>query len=291
MDLYGGPDWLANLQSFMGRVWNYVRGNSDVSDVKILGPSLVKAGSYAKVGSAARQYFDIANLHNYAGGRWPGNSGWGGPNVWGHNYGSLQWAVDYPQHTWPGTTIWTTENGYKNNLPSLYSVPEDVSAIYIPRLLLEEWRIGVRRTYLYELVDTDASLGHFGLMRGDGSRKPAFYAVQNLISLLNDPGPSFSPGDLDIDFGDSAPSVRHMLFQKRSGNFMLAIWNEVKTYDPDSRVYSDNTDSFVNVKLPAGRQFRAGYRWQRSGNVIAWGMSGDRLNIRAKDRLLLLEIQ
>ncbi len=53
---------------------------------------------------------------------------------------------------------------------------------------------GVKRTYLYELLDEVSSPG-YGLIDENMNPKPAFLAVQNLIANLWDKGPSFTPGN------------------------------------------------------------------------------------------------
>ena len=88
-----------------------------------------------------------------------------------------------------------TESGYHNGLNDHSDQPgvsESAAAKYIPRLYLEDFANGIARTYLYEFLDESADSGlksfqlHWGLIRADGSEKPAFIALKNLIGEVND---------------------------------------------------------------------------------------------------------
>ena len=82
-------------------------------------------------------------------------------------------------------------------------VPEDVAGVYTPRVLLDHYLRGEKRVYTYELVDEFDDPGltdpeaHFGLLHRDFTPKPAFSAMKNLLGLLNDPGPAFTPTSID----------------------------------------------------------------------------------------------
>ncbi len=76
---------------------------------------------------------------------------------------------------------------------------------------------------------------NFGLLRNDGSEKPAYKALKNLLNLLKDPGSSFTPGSLDYVLGGDTENVRHTLLQKADGKFYLILWQEVSGYNVDSK--------------------------------------------------------
>ena len=95
----------------------------------------------------------------------------------------------------------------------------------MPRLFLEYFNQGFPRTYSYEFIDEKADTTndpqmHFGLLRFDGSAKPAFTAVANLIQILKDPGATFSPAKLDYKMTGALNSVHHTLLQKRDGQVL-----------------------------------------------------------------------
>src|SRR5205085_5384367 len=96
------------------------------------------------------------------------------------------------------------------------------------------------RTYLYELIDSFARgdtdpESNFGLIRYDGSRKPSFNAIKNLIGIFSDPGAVPNPQRLDWSLTSKDDAVQSMVFQRSDGGFLLALWLGVSAWDPDQR--------------------------------------------------------
>lgn len=129
--------------------------------------------------------------------------------------------------------MYVTESGYGDAPGSSYAVPAATKARYLMRTLLENWNAGVTRTYLYELVDNGGGdFGSYGLTDANGTVKPAYSAVKNLLAHLNDQGTSIAPGSLAYTM--TAPAqVHHALFQKRDRSFVLALWLEAPEWDPN----------------------------------------------------------
>jgi IPT/TIG domain/Putative Ig domain len=226
-DQSGDVNWSTTMNTFLGKMSAAVKGNPQGAGFPILGPSLTAATSYPKVVASAA-YVDVVNLHNYMGGRNPGTPGWGAGG-----YGSIAWNMASTSATWPGKPVITIETGYCNELSIADSVPEDVAARYLPRIFLEQWLHGIKRTYIYELVDvggTVASNG-YGLLHTDFTPKPGYTAVKNLLGLLADAGPEFKPGGLGLKLSGELANVHHLLLQKRDGEFYLVMWVEQPGYD------------------------------------------------------------
>jgi len=228
-----GSDWAATLNRFLPVLANAVRTNRRDSGFTIIGPSFIHAESYAAV-SRSSQYFDYSNLHNYFAGRNPGTPGWGA-----NGYGALAWDLAQVGKVWPRLPIVTTETGYLNDLNDPQGIPETVAGKYLPRLLLEQYAHGIRRTYIYELLDvvnaSNTIHSRFGLVHPDFSPKPGYSAIQHLISILADPGPSFTPHDLAFTLSGQLSNVHHLLFQKRDGTYLLTMWQEVPSYDVNAK--------------------------------------------------------
>ena len=121
-------------------------------------------------------------------------------------------------------------------------IPESHQGALVPRIVLENFRLGIARSLLYELADSGGET--FGLLRGDATPRPAYHAMTALLSKLADPGPTFVPDSLDydlalspatVDAGDASAKldrleyVHHLLLQKRSGAFELVLWHEIAT--------------------------------------------------------------
>jgi hypothetical protein len=248
-DQSGDAEWATTLRVFLPTLYKAVKTNPATRAFPIVGPSLTKADSYEKL-AGAQQYFDYANLHNYMGGRNPGTPGWGA-----NGYGSYQWNIGRAAHAWPGKPIITTETGYFNDSAKPQSVPENVAAKYISRLLFEQTLHGIRRTFIYELVDTghagQAGDTTFGLLHADFSPKPAFLALQNVLRLLADPGPEFHAGKFDFVLSGEMNNVHHLLLEKRDGTFYLVIWIEQPSFDVNSRKSIAVGEQSVAVQLAA----------------------------------------
>lgn len=230
-DLSGDPNWSTTLTNFMALLHTAVKSNANASQFPIVGPSLTQNASYAKMASASGS-FDEDNLHNYLGGNNPGTPGWGTGG-----YGSIVYNMALALQTWPQKPVITTETGYLNDLTQMNSVPEDVAGKYLPRVLLIQWMNGIKKTYIYELLDTGAGQGDngYGMLRSDFSAKPAYNAVSGLLNLLSDPGPAFAPSGLDFKLSGNLTNVDQLLLQKRDGTFYLAIWVEQPGYDVNAK--------------------------------------------------------
>jgi hypothetical protein len=133
--------------------------------------------------------------------------------------------------------LYVTECGYSTLSGGANSVSEAVAARYITRLFLSHFAQGIERTYWDELSDgatpTTAALSQ-GLIRAPGDRKPAFASLRNLLQITADPGPAFETTPLEVAIGGAAPDLRHLLLQRRSGAWLLALWNEVSSWDAAS---------------------------------------------------------
>jgi len=130
------------------------------------------------------------------------------------------------------------DNGYHNATNTTsgnLGVSEEVAGRYIPRLLLEQFNYGIPRTWGYELIDTynnpNDLEANFGLLRNDGSEKPAYVALKNLLGLLKDPGSNFTAKTLDYALSGDTTNIHHTLLQKRDGKFYLILWQEVSSFD------------------------------------------------------------
>ena len=182
---------MSNMLAFLPTV----DASGSAAGVPVFGPSLALYTSYSQVGNLAAKMTQN-NLHVYFVGRNPGNSGWGGYDAQGNSYGSIPFWLDMANEDAPNMPVNITETGYVMvPQPQPYNISLATGASYIPRSLLLTFMQGVKRTYIYELLDEVSSPG-YGLIDGNMNPKPAFLAVQGLIANLWDEGPSFTPGKL-----------------------------------------------------------------------------------------------
>ena len=230
-DRSGDPDWAETLKAFMRRLYEAIKTDSSTVGFMLVGPSLTEANSYAQM-AGSEQYVDFANMHNYYGGRNPGTPGWGNGG-----YGSITYNIQMARTAWPSKPIMTTETGYITDPALSQGIPEAIAGKYAVRAIFEQTLHGVERTYFYELIDEGAAISKteaaFGLARLDGTPKPSYTALRNLIATLTDQGPTSLPPNLQFSLLNASHNVHHLLMAKNDGSYYLAFWQEEQSYDVD----------------------------------------------------------
>jgi hypothetical protein len=129
-------------------------------------------------------------------------------------------------------------------------------------------------------------------VRTDLSYKPAAYALKNLITLLKDPGPSFTPAALNYTISSPTSDVEHTLLQKRDGTFWLALWQNVLSYDPVA--HQDLVVDPVSVKLsfngvPVAQAET--YRPTTSADVAGTMTAAQLVNVAVNDQVTLVHLR
>lgn len=211
------------LRSYQHALWDAVN-LSGFQSRPVLGPSItdqIYANSVTSAGGIGA-WMDYGNIHPYPGGWHPEN-------------GNLITAINLGRTTCGPKQLYATETGYTNAFgQSLHQpITERATGIFLPRLYFYYLQQGLLRTFWYELYDLRVDNGtvaqnHFGLYRNDGSAKPAAIALQNLIGLLKDPGPTFSAGSLDFTV---TSGFSYKLLKKRTGECWIAIWRPIRLWD------------------------------------------------------------
>ncbi len=230
-----GSDWVARTRTHQRDLATRLRADANTQSIPLAGPSPTENTSALGLLTDA---LDRGNIHTYYGGHHPETGGWGS-----NGYGSVDWSLSTLAMPVSGTKpVVATEAGYHDAIGQIYShrgTAASVIATYLPRLFLYHFNRGLVRSYPYELIDeaNDPSNPEmcFGLLKSDGTPKASFNAVRNLIHLLQDPGPSFSPGRLDLTWGGNTANLHHTLLQQRDGTFYLAVWLGVSIWDADTR--------------------------------------------------------
>jgi hypothetical protein len=226
LDNSGAPDWAAQLRSYVPALASAARRLAP--KVPVIGPSFIDSGDRNRL---PRSLPGMFNGHPYAGGLEPEPA--------------LSQALIERRVSAPRRGAVFTEVGYHDALHSSAGQPpasEAAAAVYIPRLLMTAFGAGVRRTFVYELVDEKPDPGlidpeqHFGLLRNDLSPKPAFTAVQTMIGAIkSSPGPAATPQlawRMDVDGGDE---VKHVTLERADGSRVIALWRPVSVWDRDAR--------------------------------------------------------
>jgi hypothetical protein len=200
-------------------------------DVPFVAPAMGNAFNARKLGNIA-QLVNIGAIHRYFSGHKPGTNGFWKSDACGM-WGQMSFYVCEARiNAGPQAPLFITETGYT----TFGEIDEKTGGKYLSRVLLIDSLAGIERTYIYELHDDGTSAANsengYGLFRYDGTPKPSFNAVRSEIAMLSDPGPAFAPAALS--FRVSGPgSIRHELFQKRDGTYVLAVWNETESWNPN----------------------------------------------------------
>ena len=264
--------------AFQRDLYKAAKADPATAKLTVIGPSL------GKTYDPGRPFFftkgeladsvDLGNFHPYAGGNpfsvpfpyaglekyvWHGT----------HPTASLD-EFDYAFSTYGPTfkpkPMAATECGYSTNTKQ---TSIEAHARYVPRLFAEHFRLGIRRSYLYEFVDEgdrpDDREANFGLLKHDLTPKPAYTALKNLIALCDEPRakPSAAarpPAGVDLALTVSPPPgydrvqyVHHLLLAKRDGTHLLLLWHEIALEDASATPFRQvrHPDMPTTLKLPA----------------------------------------
>ena len=295
-DASGRAAWSDDLRSYVRRLYRAVKDGQRTAAIPVVGPSLIQAGSYAKLGDCSDSA-DFSNVHHYMGGHHPGTTGWGDDN-----YGALEWITRVGgRRQCPDKPMFVTEYGFHSALHHRGGhVPtsENVSARYIIRQLLGNFQAGITRSYTYEFMETfsDPSLtdneSHFGMLRNDGSEKPAYLVMKEVLNELKDPGPAFSPGRLSFDLDGGSPDLRHVLLQKRNGTNYLILWLESSSWNTSRREEIIVPPQAVTVRLASSSPATV-ITFDGAGLVQrqAIASTGGQLRLAVTDQVTLIRLE
>ncbi len=241
-------DWARISRERQKELYEQVHSEPELAGVSVLGPSAW--GQSAQQLGDLSAYVDYANWHIYSGGQYPEAFG----------PASLRDYMRQANSIYSDKKLVATEAGYHSamNVPirKHRPTPEPTVARYLPRLILWNLKNGVDRTYIYEFIDSFARgetdpESNFGLIRADGIPKASYFAIKHLIGLFADPGPAFSPAPINYQMSPASTQVQTMMFQKRNGKHLLAVWLAVPSWDPKSRTPLPADARNVTLRLPA----------------------------------------
>lgn len=288
----GGGGWLgiANGLAFLPALQSAAQSLG----IPLAAPSFALQTSYPIAGNLD-SLVNLNSLHLYFGGRNPGSSGWGDFDPQGHSYGSFDYWLDQAAIDGPGLVSQIGETGYMS-FPSTgtpYTVPESVTASYIPRTLLLAFMHGYDKTFFYQLIDDPTSPQGYGLLRPDFSEKPGFTALKNMLGLLSDPGgSSFTPSALPLSILGGDANVQHLLLQKSDGSYWLALWLEEPSWDAVNAAPISVAPENVGINLGSGYTTTTDYQFNDSGNYVAFDqpMDGSIAPLTITDQISIIRI-
>jgi hypothetical protein len=282
---YNGLGFSAGVASYSTDLHQALKNSPVTRDVKVLYPSLYDGNQTTAIAA----YWipnDYGNLHCYPGGQLATE-----PRLDGYY---LNWAVQ----TNTAAQWWATETGYNNAVDGTsnsFNLPlsEEASGRYTPRLLFEYFNRGIK-TFLYELWDQGTSTTNmedrFGLVANDGTRKPAFTAIKNILSLLSDPSPPpFWPRLLDINIVAPA-TIKKTFLQKSNGRFYLALWYEDHSYNATAKTIAALNYRAVTITLGQQMGTINTYRPWTGAIAFATASATNTVTVQIPDHVVILEL-
>ncbi len=242
-----GPGWDDDLREYMRRVSSEVRGRRLPQPV--VGPTI-----YLRIPEDIRKLgnigniIDASNFHIYTSGNEP-------------SHRMNEWLAD-ARIMAPGKPVWVTEFGYHNALRnrSQNPVSERTAAKYLPRFLaLYFSRDPKGKFFIFELVDGGTNPAdreqNLGVMRANLSKKPAFHTLRRMIGTVRSGSNAVNPRDLAVQIGGQAPNLEKLLLQKSEKQYLLLLWQEVKSWDVRAQRELELGAKPVTVTLPTNATF------------------------------------
>ncbi len=247
-------NWAVNLRAYQCEWARKIRGDDVLSTKTVIGPaSHIERGFDAGLGDLSG-CLDRGNLHPYPGGQSPDRT----------NFGDLSVSLDGARSTSGAKPVWVTESGYHNAVNCLGCghdpTSEQAAGVYLPRMFMENFRRGIPRTYAYELIDLladpekDDLQSNFGLLRNDGSRKPGFVGLRNVMRILSDSGSATGTLAYSLNCSDCPEAVRQVVLRKSTGDYYLVAWRETSVWNRTTRTNITNKPRYAELKLPSSSE-------------------------------------
>jgi len=308
--------WKPYVESITKDTWTALKSDPATADIKVIGPSLGLTYYYGSPSPLddLSGYVDFGNFHPYPGGGnsfnypfsydtidkyyWQGNF----PSV---NIDEYPFAFDIYAPPFGSKSMWATETGYHTSAATK-GISEKMQGKYMPRIFLEYFRLGIARTFSYELIDESVDSNNpeanYGLLHNDLTPKPAYTALKNLIQVLKNQGSSFTPGSLDYTLTFNSPAgyertqyVHHLLLQKRSGIFYLVLWHEISDGDISNTPVREISPPAIPTTLMFNQAISKAsvYSLNDSGNMskAVAAISNNTLNLNVTDKVTIVEIK
>jgi len=280
---WGGiPAYGTNTKQYQASM--YARVKAIAPSIAVIGLTTTSAYGSSFIGDIS-PYMDAGTLHPYPDGLTP-------------TYALASTEQNSSVLNAANKPWWVTETGYytsPNATVNVYQpgVSEAAQGKYADRIYLDYFNAGIVHTSVYEIADEHVDLSNaeanYGLLHNDGSPKPAYTALKNLLGLLADPGSSYSAGALSVSLSGATSTIRQSLFQKRDGRFYLILWNDVQTYD--TQLKRDRSNPTVPVTLTFGSPHNMSvYQPYTQAAALSTVSSATSLVVNVPDHPLVVEI-
>lgn len=279
------PDWVNETRRLQKAAYEAMKADPALRDIPVLSTSYCRSETPAKVGDLS-QWYDTINEHPYPGGQAPEDR--------------IVASLQQTRKQFGAKPVTATETGYHSavNFVEGGGVSEQASAIYTPRLYLTYFQAGVKRTYLYELVEPRPATwithsfdrdNHWGLYASNFAAKPAADSLRRLTTILQDTNKSFAPGKLDYTVAGDTTNLQQQLLQKADGRFYLALWRKDTVWNVAAKTASSAPSRPITITLKPGVQKITHYHLNQSDGSIGTG-SGNSYTMQLGPEVQILEL-
>jgi len=251
-DNHGNSNWVSEVREHQIKLYSAVKDTLG-DDVAVVAPSLVHDESRAQLGEVPS---DIANSHPYTGGEMQTASATEHqlsmtkevtPDVDTATPEQVEGKkVDLKAAVEDSGAMWATETGFHTATDSTAGggvqphVSEKAQAVLEVQQVLANYRNGVDRSYIYELMDEGDDNGEaedrFGLAHADGSPKPVYTALQQLLATVATGGPSGTVGaaPVTVDVTGGSDVTTSVVLPRADGSTVVAVWEASPVWDRDA---------------------------------------------------------
>jgi len=279
---YEGQPFPEGIRRYQTELYNVIKRNSATKDLPVLMPSLAIPFNAPQLGYL--NALTAGNMHSYPGGNLPSQDL------------DTKW-IPLTRVVAGDKPIVATETGWHTAIsdpgPPQPAVSEKAAARYVPRLFLEYFNRNIQRTFIYELIDERSAPeqeNNFGLLRFDGTPKPAFTALKNLMTLLNDPGANFQPQGFNYQLQGNLANIHHTILQKRDRRFYFILWQEVPSFNPQTKTDLTVPEQAITLSLQTATKQAKVYAPIQSLTPIFQTNNPKDLQLKVADHPLVIEL-
>lgn len=265
-DNAGMSDWAAKVRDHQNQLYDAVKSTLG-SDVAVVAPSLVHDESRAELGQVKS---DIANSHPYTGGEMQTAA------LSEHQVQMAQQVTSDVDTSTPqpartpvllssavhdGGAMWATELGFHTATSSTPGngvqpyVSEEAQAVLQLQQLLTTYAAGVDRSFIYELMDEGTNKAeaedNFGMVHADGSPKPVYTALKNLLTTIGSGGPTGPKGaaPVQVDTSRGSSTTTTLTLPRADGSTVVAVWEASPVWDTSTQQPVDVPQQKVTLTL------------------------------------------
>ncbi|WP_426423842.1 beta strand repeat-containing protein [Bradyrhizobium genosp. A] len=284
---YNGSSTIEAAAQFQQALYSAIKADASLASLPVYNLTLGydDPADFARLGNLG-SFSNYANSHAYVStGTTPA--------------AALASALNLASSVAPGDPSVITETGYSTlSTTPFLGINESAEAKSILNTLMDAFKDGVGKTYLYELLDRNSSSSdtnpqsHFGLFYDDGTPKLAATAVHNLTTILHDDGTGHSQptSPLSYTLSNMPGSGNSMVLGKSNGAYDLVVWAEPKVWDPTTNTEISNPSQTVTVQLGGVHQSIKVYDPTGGTDPIATYTNVSSFTVPVSDHPIIIEI-